>query len=87
MLPCLTLHTIRYESRVECSIPGKGVAPSPILCAVAIEKEALDFAHGHGHRLYLYINICMYVGACVYACASVCMFINEKFGYGNSMSS
>ena len=27
--PCLTLSIIRYVSRVKCSNPGKGVAPSP----------------------------------------------------------
>ena len=26
---CLTLSNIRYVSRVKCSNPGKGVAPSP----------------------------------------------------------
>ena len=27
--PCLTLSIVRYGSRVKCSNPGKGVAPSP----------------------------------------------------------
>ena len=31
MLPCLTLSTIMYRSRVKCSNPGNGVAPSPTL--------------------------------------------------------
>ena len=40
MPPCLTLSIIRYGSRVKWSNPGKGVAPSPIPCVVAIEKGA-----------------------------------------------
>ena len=41
MPPCLTLSITRYGSRVKWSNPGKGVAPSPTPCVVAIEKKAL----------------------------------------------
>ena len=40
MPPCLTLSTIRYESRVKWRNPGKGVASSLHLSVVAIEKGA-----------------------------------------------
>ena len=40
MPPCLTLNIIRYGSRVKWSNPGKGVAPYPTPCVVAIEKGA-----------------------------------------------
>ena len=37
----LTLSIIRYGSRVKRSNPGKGVAPSPHLAVVAMEKGDL----------------------------------------------
>ena len=40
MLPCLTLSIIRYRSRVKWSNLWNGVAPSPHLSVVAIEKGA-----------------------------------------------
>ena len=49
--PYLTLSDIRYVLRVKWDNPGKGVAPSPNLGEVAIEKGALDY--GRKHNFYL----------------------------------
>ena len=41
MIPtCLTLSIIRYVSRVKCSNPGEGVAPSLHFVVVAFERGA-----------------------------------------------
>ena len=56
--PCLTLSIIRYESRVKCCNPRKGVRPSPKLWYSRCRKGS--------RQLYLYIYI--------YICVCVCVF-------------
>ena len=62
MPPCLTLSIIRYVSRVKWSNPGKGVAPSPHLSVVGIEKGAFGSPSTMvANFSYFFKNILIYV--------------------------
>ena len=50
MPPCLTLSIIRYGSRVKCSNPGKGVAPSPTLWCSSHRKGNLWITLDYGRQ-------------------------------------
>ena len=51
--PCLTLRIIRYVSRVKCSNPGKGEAPSPTPWCSNYWRGSLQAALDYGRQLYL----------------------------------
>ena len=51
--PCLTLSTIRYESKVKWSNSGEGVAPSLTPWCCSYWKGSLWFALNSGRQLYL----------------------------------
>ena len=51
---CLTFSITRLESRVKCSIPGKGVAPSPTPWCSSYWKGSLWVTLDWGHHLYFY---------------------------------
>ena len=58
MPPCLTLHIIRYGSRVKWSNPGKVVALSPTPWCCSNWKGSLRVALNYGRQLYL---TCIYI--------------------------
>ena len=53
ILPCLTLSSISYWSRIKWSNPKKGVAPSPTLWCSSYRKGSLRVILNYGHQLYL----------------------------------
>ena len=55
MPPCLTLCTIKYESRVKWSNPGKRVVPFPTLWCCSYWKGSLWVTLDYGRQLYLLI--------------------------------